>query len=63
MTKKASDKKRGRGRPPIKNGRSVPRAIKVSQEVSDYLYHTGTGIIEDMIRESNEFKQWAKESK
>ncbi len=39
-------------------GRTVPKSIKVSQEVSDYLSEHGTGIIEDMIRKSKAFKTW-----
>ncbi len=52
----------GSGRKPKDAGqpRNVPRAIKVSQEVDQYLDHTGTGIIEDTIRTSKPFKEWLR---
>jgi hypothetical protein len=40
--------------------RSVAKTIKVSQEVANYLNLVGTGIVEDEIRKTKEFKDWAK---
>ena len=54
--------RKGSGRKPKEEGqgRSVPKSIKVSQEVADYLGEIGTGIIEDMIRRSKAFKDWQR---
>jgi hypothetical protein len=54
--------RKGSGRKPNEDGqgRSVPKSIKVSQEVADYLSETGTGIVEDMIRRSKAFKDWQR---
>ena len=41
-------------------GRTVPKSIKVSQEVADYLAENGTGLIEDAIRKTKAFKDWSK---
>jgi len=55
-------KREGAGRKPRQdgNGRSVPKSIKVSQGVADYLSEVGTGVIEDSLRKTKAFKQWAK---
>lgn len=55
-------KREGAGRKPRPDGqgRTVPKSIKVSREVADYLSEHGTGIIEDMIRQSTKFKNWIK---
>lgn len=56
-------KREGSGRKPQEDGkgRTVPKSIKVSQEVADYLAEVGTGIIENMIRKSKPFKKWSKD--
>ena len=50
------------GRKPREDGkgRTVPKSIKVSQEVADYLTEYGTGLIEDAIRKTKAFKEWSK---
>jgi hypothetical protein len=50
------------GRKPREDGkgRTVPKSIKVSQQVADYLAEVGTGIIEDKLRKSKEFREWLK---
>lgn len=40
--------------------RNIPRSIKVSEDVDLYLDHTGTGIVEEMLRRSASFKEWRK---
>jgi hypothetical protein len=40
--------------------RSVAKTIKVSQEVANYLNLVGSGIVEDEIRKTKEFKDWAR---
>ena len=52
--------RKGSGRKPNEDGqgRSVPKSIKVSQEVADYLAEAGTGIIEDLVRKTKAFKEW-----
>lgn len=42
-------------------GKTIPKSIKVSQEVADYLSEYGTGVIEDIIRKSKHFKKWLKD--
>lgn len=49
----------GRKPRPDGKGRTVPKSIKVSQEVADYLSEVGTGIIEDAIRKTKAFKDWS----
>lgn len=49
-----------RGRPTKPNARNVPKAIKVSQEVADYLTQHGSGKCEGAIRRSKEFRDWVK---
>lgn len=58
----AGGKREGAGRKPAPdgNGRTIPKSIKVSQEVAVYLTEFGTGIIEDMLRKSKAFKAWKK---
>ena len=51
-------KREGAGRKPSPESRSVPKSIKVSREVADYLGEHGTGIIETLIRKSKKFKAW-----
>jgi len=56
-----SKDKGGRPRKPDATARRVPKAIKVSRPVADYLAEHGTGIIEDMIRRSRAFREWTKQ--
>jgi hypothetical protein len=55
-------KREGAGRKPREDGkgRTVPKSIKVSQEIADYLTEVGTGIIEDTLRKSKAFREWSK---
>jgi hypothetical protein len=53
-------KREGAGRKASPESRSVPKSIKVSQEVADYLTEVGTGIIEDTLRKTKAFRDWAK---
>jgi len=55
-------KREGAGRKarPDGKGRTVPKSIKVSQEVANYLNLVGSGIVEDEIRKTKEFKDWAE---
>jgi hypothetical protein len=55
-------KREGAGRKPRSDGkgRTVPKSIKVSQEVANYLNLVGSGIVEDEIRKTKEFKDWAE---
>ena len=53
-------KRKGAGRKAAPYSRTVPKSIKVSQEVADYLTDRGTGIIEDALRRTKDFKEWAK---
>lgn len=53
-------KREGAGRKAAPDSRSVPKSIKVSQEVADYLTERGTGIIEDALRKTKAFREWAK---
>lgn len=54
-------KREGAGRKASPDSRSVPKSIKVSREVADYLSEFGTGLIEDAIRKTKAFKQWQAE--
>jgi hypothetical protein len=58
----AGGKRDNAGRKPREdgNGKTIPKSIKVSQEVADYLTEFGTGVIEDMLRKSKAFKDWKK---
>ena len=53
-------KRTGAGRKARPDSRSVPKSIKVSQQVADYLADRGTGVIEDALRRTKDFKEWAK---
>jgi hypothetical protein len=53
-------KRKGAGRKARLDSRSVPKSIKVSQQVADYLAERGTGVIEDAIRRTKDFREWAK---
>jgi hypothetical protein len=53
-------KRKGAGRKASPESRSVPKSIKVSQQVADYLAEFGTGIIEDTLRRSKAFREWSK---
>ena len=51
-------KREGAGRKATPDSRNVPKSIKVSQEVADYLKERGTGVIEDAIRRTKDFRDW-----
>lgn len=53
-------KREGAGRKARPDSRSVPKSIKVSQQVADYLSERGTGVIEDVIRRTKDFREWMK---
>jgi len=53
-------KRTGAGRKARPGSRSVPKSIKVSREMADYLSDRGTGVIEDAIRRTKDFKEWAR---
>jgi len=55
---KHGGKRKGAGRKGSPDSRSVPKSIKVSQEVADYLAAKGTGVIEDAIRRTKDFRDW-----
>ena len=57
---KHGGKREGAGRKPSPDSRSVPKSIRVSREVADYLSHSGTGVIEGLVRESKGFKAYSK---
>jgi hypothetical protein len=52
----------GAGRKPqdAAQPRNIPKSIKVSEQVADYLTDVGTGVIEDTIRGSKQFREWIK---
>jgi hypothetical protein len=52
----------GRKARPDGQGRTIPKSIKVSQEIADYLSEVGTGVIEDALRKTKAFKDWKKSS-
>lgn len=56
-------KREGAGRKPRDDGqgRTVPKSIKVSKQVADYLAEVGSGIVEDVIRRSKAFKEWLQQ--
>jgi len=60
MSKKHGGKRKGAGRKASPDSRSVPKSIKVSQQVADYLSERGTGVIEDALRRTKAFKEWDK---
>jgi hypothetical protein len=53
-------KREGAGRKarPDGQGRTIPKSIKVSQEIADYLSEVGTGVIEDALRKTKAFREW-----
>jgi hypothetical protein len=51
-------KRDGAGRKASPDSRSVPKSIKVSRQVADYLSDRGTGVIEDALRRTKDFKDW-----
>lgn len=53
-------KRKGAGRKARPDSRRVPKSIKVSQQVADYLADRGTGVIEDAIKRTKDFREWAK---
>jgi len=50
----------GAGRPASPDSKSIPRAIRVTRQVDDYLREVGSGIVETLIRKSKAFKEWEK---
>lgn len=60
MSDQHGGKRKGAGRKARPDSRSVPKSIKVSQEVADYLSDRGTGVIEDALRRTKDFRDWAK---
>lgn len=57
---KHGGKRKGAGRKAAPDSRSVPKSIKVSQEVADYLSEHGTGIVEDALRKTKAFREWSR---
>ena len=57
---KHGGKREGAGRKSSPDSRNVPKSIKVSQDVADYLSAKGTGLIEDAIRKTKAFREWIK---
>ena len=55
-------KRLGAGRKPKPESRVVGRSIKVSREVETYLQEVGTGVIEPLIRGSDDFQGWRNKS-
>ena len=53
-------KREGAGRKACADSKSVPKSIRVSREVADYLRDRGTGVIESMIRRTRDFRAWEK---
>lgn len=51
------------GRPHVEGARRVPRAIRVSEEMDAYLREVGSGIIEDVVRRTKAFRDWASARK
>jgi hypothetical protein len=53
-------KRLGAGRKPRPDGqgRTIPKSIKVSRQVADYLSESGSGVVEDTLRKSKAFRQW-----
>lgn len=58
-------KREGAGRKarPDGQGRTIPKSIKVSQEIADYLSEVGTGVIEDALRKTKAFRNWKAKSR
>jgi hypothetical protein len=57
---KHGGKRKGAGRKASPDSRSVPKSLKVSREVADYLAAKGTGLVEDAIRKTKSFREWIK---
>ena len=52
----------GAGRPPGgPESRNVPKSIKVTQEMADYLSERGTGIIQTVLQRTKDFKEWREQ--
>lgn len=56
-------KRKGAGRKPAPDSRNVPKSIKVSQQMADYLSEVGTGVVEDALRKTKQFRSWSKRKK
>jgi hypothetical protein len=63
MSGKHGGKRPGAGRPASPDSRSIPKSIKVTQEMAEYLAEHGTGLIEDAIRRTLQFKEWRRKKK
>lgn len=61
MANKHGGSREGAGRKPAPGSRSVPKSIKVSHQVADYLADRGTGVVEDALRRTKDFREWAKQ--
>jgi hypothetical protein len=57
---KHGGKRTGAGRKPNPDSKVVPRSMKVSRMVDEYLSAKGTGVIEDVLRRTSDFRQWLK---
>lgn len=55
-------KREGSGKKPKIKGqsRNKDKTVKLSQQVFDYLSEVGSGIVEDVIRRTKDFKDWVK---
>lgn len=60
MSDSHGGKREGAGRKARPDSRSVPKSIKVSRQMADYLAEKGSGVIEDTLRKSKAFKEWRK---
>jgi len=60
LIKTRGGRRLGAGRPKKRNARTIPRSIRISAELQEFLALHGSGIIETQIRKSKEFRQWAK---
>lgn len=62
LTQQRGGKRAGAGRKPRPDGqgRSIPKAIRISKDVSDYLGEVGSGIVEDLVRRSKAFRDWVQ---
>lgn len=56
-------KRKGAGRKAAPDSRRVPKSIKVSETVAEYLSEHGTGLIENAIRRTKHFREWLANSK
>lgn len=57
---KHGGQREGAGRKARPDSRTVPKSIKVSREVAEYLAERGTGVIEDALRRTKDFREWVK---